>query len=467
MNFSDLFFLYFFLPLSLICYYAFKKPAYRNIVLLVCSLVFYAWGAMSFLPLLVLAALFNWFIGLCLKRYAGSRGAAFLCGLGILVNLGLLAVFKYAGFITENINALFGASFAVPKLGLPLGISFYTFRLISYLLDVQWEKVEPEKNFGRFLLYVSLFPCAVSGPIVRYVELRDSLETREVSVKQLSAGANRLIAGLAKKVLIADMLSSVTSELFGADVASVSVLGCWFGAMLFALQMYFDFSGYSDMAIGIAGLFGLPFPENFNYPFLCKSIAEFWQRWHITLGSFFRDYLLYVPIFGRQRKYGGLFLVWLATGIWHGAAWNYIIWGLYFGLFILIETMLGKKRMKKIPLWIKHVCTKLILIVGFGIFRFEDTAQLGAFLRGLIGANGNAFCDSLLGHTAANNLFLIAVALLFCFPVIPALRRRLERTPAGTILCGAGTVVCNVALLVISSILLVSATSNPFLYANF
>jgi len=467
MNFSDLLFLYAFLPLCLIAYFITKNKGFRNIVLLVFSLAFYAWGDPGFFPLLICVALFNWLIALGIKRLGEKPAGTLLVFIGVILDIGLLAVFKYTGFAVENINAVAGTAFAVPKLAAPLGVSFYTFRLVSYLLDVKWEKTEPERNFGRFLMYVSLFPSLVAGPIVRYEQVSEQLIERNITFTSVSSGASRVIAGLAKKVIIADSLASAVSAIFGEEIAAASVVACWIGAAVYALQMYFDFSGYSDMAIGLAEIFGITYPENFNYPFMCKTIAEFWQRWHMTLGSFFRDYLLYVPIFGKQRKYMGLFLVWLSTGIWHGAAWNYVIWGLFFGTFILIETLLGKKRIKKIPVAVRHIYTKLVLVVGFGIFRFEDTSDLFAFLRGLVGANGNSFWEETSLHAAANNLFLILVALLFSFPIIPYIREKLHATPGGIIVYNTVNIVCNCLLLIIASIMLVSSTSNPFLYANF
>ncbi len=467
MNFSDLLFLYAFLPLCLGAYFISKNIRWRNGVLLVFSLIFYAWGDIRFLPLLVCVALVNYCAALLLRRFGEGKRSTAVLAVGIVFDLGLLGVFKYTGFLFENINGLFGTSLEAPELGLPLGISFYTFRLISYLLDVHWEKTEPERNFGRFLMYVSLFPSTVAGPIVRYADVRESLTERTATLHDVSEGASRIICGLAKKVIIADSLAKLTASLFGTDVAAASVAACWIGAAVYALQMYFDFSGYSDMAVGLARMFGIPYPENFNYPFLCKTIAEFWQRWHMTLGSFFRDYLLYVPIFGSQRKYLALFLVWFSTGIWHGAAWNYVIWGLFFGAFILLETLLGKKRMKKIPVPVKHIYTKLVLIIGFGIFRFEKTDELFAFLRGLVGANGAPFWEETVLHSLANNCFLLAAALLFSFPVIRFIKEKAENSPIGVIAYGGARLVFSVLILLIVSIMLVNSTANPFLYANF
>ena len=248
---------------------------------------------------------------------------------------------------------------------------------------------------------------------------------------------------------------------------ALSVFGCWYGVICYAMQVYFDFSGYSDMAIGLGRIFGFHFNENFNYPFICKNITEFWQRWHISLGSFFRDYLLYVPIFGKRRQYLSLFLVWFCTGMWHGASWNYIIWGLYFGVFIFIERKIGNKRLRKIPLVITHIYSKIVIVLGFGIFYFEDLGRLGQFFAGLVGANGNALTDLALQTTFMNNVFLFAAAIILCMPLIPAVKKWVMTKAAGAAVAGTAQIVCNVVLLAVCSIMLVNNTNNPFLYLIF
>ncbi len=467
MNFSDLLFLFVFLPVSAGLYYLSGNRQYRNAVLLLFSLLFYSFGDIRHLPLLVGAAALNWLVGLGVARYKDTAKAKVLLGAGVIIDLGLLFVYKYTAFLLGNVNSVFGLSVGIPQIALPLGISFYSFRMISYIIDVSWEKHGAEKNFFRFLMFVSLFPATVAGPVVRYSEIGGQLYERKTDAARFGAAIMRFVRGLAKKVILADALAEVTSGIFSGDAASVPVAACWIGAAVYALQMYFDFSGYSDMAIGAAGLFGLDLPENFNYPFACRTIAEFWQRWHITLGAFFRDYLLYVPIFGRQRKYLALFLVWFSTGLWHGAAWNYVIWGLYFGLFILIENLLGRKRMKKIPLAVRHIYTKIVIIAGFGIFYFEDTAALGSFLRGLLGLNGNPFWSATFGNLAANNIILILAAAVLSFPVIQVLKDKLNTSPGGALIFGGARILLSAALLVCCVLLLVNHSSNPFLYANF
>jgi alginate O-acetyltransferase complex protein AlgI len=262
-------------------------------------------------------------------------------------------------------------------------------------------------------------------------------------------------------------LSPIVSAILGGDVSQLSVIGTWYGALVYALQVYFDFSGYSDMAIGLGRIFGFHFDENFNYPFVCKDITEFWQRWHISLGTFFRDYLLYIPIFGKRRQYMSLFLVWFCTGLWHGASWNYIIWGLYFGVFIFIERMIGKKRMKKIPIGIKHIYSKLIIILGFGIFYFEDYKQLGNFFKNLLFLNHNSFLDEVTKISFVNNLFIILLALILCLPVSKLFTKIKEKSQVCFAATNVAQVAFNVCILIISSIILVDATNSPFLYFRF
>lgn len=464
MVFADLFFLYAFLPVCLAFYFASKKIAYRNAVLIVFSLIFYAWGEPVWITLLLLSSAVNYICGLLSCKYADTKKAKISLIIALTVNFGMLGIFKYTGFFVENFNALFGLAVPVPNIKLPIGISFYTFQATSYIADCFWGKVKPQKNYAKFLMYLSLFPQLVAGPIVRYDNVAREIDQRRSSKEDVSGGITRIITGLAKKVIISNNLSVIVSVFLGNSIAETSVLGAWYGAMIFALQVYFDFSGYSDIAIGLGKVFGFNFNENFNYPFISKTISEFWQRWHISLGSFFRDYLLYLPIFGRRMEYVSLFLVWFCTGFWHGASWNFILWGVYFGLFIFIEQLIGKKRLRKIPGWILHIYTKTVLVVGFGIFYFEDVGHLGVFFKAIVGANSNAFADSILKNSITNNITLISAALLFSLPVAKYVKTYFEKTVTRKNIMNAAVIACNIILLSISSIMLVNATNNPFLY---
>ncbi len=466
MVFSSLFFVYLFLPICLVCYAAAGGIKQKNTVLVIFSLIFYAWGEPVYVFLMLLSALINYICGLIINRFRGRAGDTIATFAAVGYDLLMLGIFKYSGFIAENINAVFSCRIPVPDVALPIGISFYTFQTISYIIDCHWEKVETQKSFKNYLLYLSLFPQLVAGPIVRYSTIEKEINDRKTTVSDLSYGLNRMILGLSKKVLLANQLSEIAENLLG-NIGNSSVVGAWTGAAVYALQIYFDFSGYSDIAIGLGRVFGFHFDENFNHPFICKDITEFWQRWHISLSTFFRDYVLYIPIFGKRRKYGGLFLVWLCTGIWHGASWNYIIWGIYYGLFVFLEMKIGKKKMKKIPIVIRHIYNKFIIVIGFGIFYFEDLGKLGEFFRTIFGFGGNGFILTSDKITIINNMYLLILAVICCFPVIDSVKKLSEKSFAlKSTVSAAGTLV-SAALLLLSSIMLVDATTNPFLYFRF
>lgn len=473
MVFADLFFLYVFLPVCLIMYFISKNTAYRNVILVFFSLIFYAWGEPLCVLLLVFSAFLDYTNGRIIDKYRDRLPAKLALAASLIINLGLLGFFKYSGFIVENLNALPFINLPVPQVRLPIGISFYTFQTISYTIDCYWGKVKAQKNFGKYLMYLSLFPQLVAGPIVRYSVIEDQIDNRKTTLEDLSAGFSRIILGLSKKVIIANNLSVVVKALCGeaesgyAVMKGQSVAGTWLGIISVAIWYYFDFSGYSDIAIGLGRIFGFKFNENFNYPFVCRNITEFWQRWHISLGTFFRDYLLYLPIFGKRRQYANLFLVWFCTGFWHGASWNFILWGLYYGLFILIEQKIGKKRMKKIPAVLTHIYSKIVIVVGFGIFYFENMGALGNFFKALVGANGGGLIDSKTKLLLMNNLWLYAAAILFTMPVVRKLKELMSRKQGTYVLANSLGIVCNVALLITCSLLLVDTTNNPFLYFRF
>ncbi|MGN0612570.1 MAG: MBOAT family O-acyltransferase [Porcipelethomonas sp.] len=467
MVFSSLFFLYLFLPVCLICYASTKKLKYRNLVLLVFSLIFYAWGEPLCVFLLIISTAVNYLLAFPVDRYRGRAGGKAAITVAIVYDLLMLGIFKYSGFIAENLNMILPFEIPVPDVKLPIGISFYTFQIISYMIDLHWEKVGLQRSFSKFLMYVSLFPQLVAGPIVRYSTIETEINKRRTTLNDLTEGISRLSIGLAKKVILSNNLSTIVAAFFESEVSELSVAGTWYAVIVYAMQIYFDFSGYSDMAIGLGRIFGFHFDENFRYPFICKDVSEFWQRWHISLGSFFRDYLLYVPIFGKRRKIGGLFLVWFCTGLWHGASWNYIIWGLYFGVFIFIEQLIGKKKMKKIPIVIRHIYNKIVIIIGFGIFYFENLPDLGNFFKNLIGLNSNSLIDEFTKLSITNNLYLLIIAVICCFPVAKLIKKIAEKSRTLLYTVSASRIVVNASLLVLSSILLVDATNNPFLYFRF
>lgn len=468
MEFASSFFIFIFLPIALLLYYIQRSQKAANVVLVILSLAFYLWGREWYMVLpLMFTAVFDFVNGRLIRKHKGTKAAKFIVANSIIVNLLVLGIFKYSAFFAQTINSVSGAGLPVVKLVAPLGISFYTFMTISYILDCYWEKIEPEQSFLSYLTYISLFAHITAGPITRYADIRESLHDRDLHVSAVSGGLTRIAVGLAKKVILANNLYVIVGDVFGQNISGLSFLTTVYGALVFSLYVYFDFSGYCDMAIGIGKLLGLELSENFNYPFLCKDVSEFWRRWHITLGSFFRDYLLYVPIFGLRNKYLSLFVVWFTTGLWHGASWNYIIWGLYFGFFILLEGLVGKKRMKKIPAVVKHIYSKIVIVIGFGIFYFTDFSKLIDFFKNLVFANGNSFSDNFIGISITNNLFLLLAAILFCFPVVGLFDKLSKKSKGWFVMVKTAQVLAVAAIFVVSAVLLVDTTSNPFLYAQF
>ncbi len=467
MIFADLFFLYVFMALCFLFYFLSRKTVYRNIVLIVFSFIFYAWGEPVWVFLLLGSVGINYVAGLLIDKFKGTKKATAVTAAAVIFDIAVLVFFKYTGFFVENFNAISPVDIPVPNIEMPIGISFFTFQILSYVIDCYWGTIKVQKNYAKLLMYISMFPQLVAGPIVRYSVIEGEIDNRNISYTDISEGITRICVGLGKKVILANNLSVIVDTFFkNGNLEAMSVLGTWYTVIVYAMQVYFDFSGYSDIAIGLGRIFGFHFNENFRYPFICKNITEFWQRWHISLGTFFRDYLLYIPIFGKRRKYLNLFLVWFCTGFWHGASWNYIIWGLYFGVFILIERLIGAKRLKKIPLVITHIYSKLVIIVGFGIFYFTDFGKLGTFMGNLIGLNGNAISDKIFVQNFTGNLWLFLVCLLFCFPLVPFIKKKAEDAKL-SLYFGIGQTVFNVTVFALSSILLVNATNNPFIYWQF
>jgi len=475
MVFSRLFFIFFFFVICIVVYNIAGNIRQKNAVLLIASIIFYTWGEPFYILLLLVSSVINYFFGIMIENFRGKKLDTIFTFITVIINLSALGYYKYSGFIIENINTALGSDIlTAPDIDhLPVGISFFTFQTISYIIDCHWEKIKAEKSYFNFLMYLSLFPQLIAGPIVRYSTVADEINNRKTSISDMRYGLNRFILGLSKKVILADNLYEIVKNIFGenknnfANIENATFTGAWMGAVIYAMYIYFDFSGYSDMAIGMGRIFGFHFDENFNHPFICKDVTEFWQRWHISLSTFFRDYVLYMPIFGRRRKYGGLFLVWFCTGLWHGASWNFIIWGLYYGLFIFMEMKIGKKKMKKIPIALRHIYNKLVIIIGFGIFYFEDLGKLGTFLKTLVGFGGNGFINSIDKMSFVNNIFLIALAVIYTFPILNIFKKFGEKYyPAYAIISFSTTWICAFMLL-LCSLLLVNSTNQPFLYFRF
>ena len=487
MNFATLPFIALFFPICVAAYLFTKNTRYRNGVLIFFSLLFYACGKPVELLLLLLTTAVNFLLARSIDANRNNKLAKLSFRIAIVYDIGMLVVFKYTDFLLGNINDWFGASLPSTNLTLPLGISFYTFQILSYIIDVYWENVPVQKHFSKLLLYISLFPQLVAGPIVRYSTIAEEIDTRRTTLTDLTEGFTRVLIGLGKKVILANHLSLLAEQYLSTNAATSTVFATWIGVISYSMQVYFDFSGYSDMAIGMGRIFGFHFDENFNYPFVCRSIQEFWQRWHISLGSFFRDYLLYLPIFGKRRQWMSLFLVWFTTGLWHGASWNFIAWGLYFGLFIFIEQKIGKKKLKKVPDVAMHIYTKIVIIIGFGIFYQDGCTSFGSFLSkmgtlfgNLFGFSGNGFFSvseltSGIVNPEINEpvyftkyIWLFLISLIACMPIVPAIKKYVKSCSTGVQSTSQvlSAIYC-IAILALSVIMLVASKNNPFLYFRF
>ena len=459
MVFSDLFFLFVFLPAFALCYLLFKR--HRNAVLVAFSLLFYAWGEPVYVFLMLASVVVNYFVGLGIAK----KGKPALV-IGLIFNIGLLVVFKYANFLAANFPLFtFHSSLSIP---LPIGISFYTFQSISYLIDVYRGTTPPQRRFRDLLLYISMFPQLIAGPIVRYGTIAEEITDRHVNSHDLAEGMMRFLRGLGKKVILANQLSEVSSQMLtGSGLENLSTVGSWVGILAFTLQIYFDFSGYSDMAIGIGRCLGFHFNENFDHPYCCDSITDFWRRWHISLGTFFRDYL-YIPLGGnRHHQALNILVVWMLTGFWHGASWNFLIWGLFYGLIVMLEKYTLLRVKGRIPKVLLHIYSLLLVIIGWGIFYFEDFGQMRHFFKAFFG-RVEVFSDFAALNTLSANGWLWVVAILFCLPVRQWLDRWVEgwKHPHPVLVT---LMHCIVALLLLTAsvALLVGATNNAFLYTRF
>ena len=469
MLFSSLLFLYAFLPVCLLLYFLVPGLTGKNIVLLCASLVFYAWGEPVYVFLMLAVAALNWGFGLLLGKKR-SKGLLALC---VALNLASLVVFKYAGFLVENCNALFGAAFRVPQISLPIGISFYTFQALSYSVDVYRKDVGAQRSYWKFLLYVSMFPQLIAGPIVRYVDVAAQIESRESDPENVFRGVTRFCVGLGKKVLLADHVGQVADQLLGGSFTGATTLGIWLGALMYMFQIYFDFSGYSDMAIGLGRIFGFRYMENFKLPYTSKSITEFWRRWHISLSSFFRDYV-YIPLGGNRRHvYLNLFIVWALTGLWHGASWNFVLWGLYFFVLLCIERLL-KKQLPKIPKPVRHILTLLLILLSWNVFYHTDLGRLRESFAIFFGFAGSGFTSETTNMLLRNNLPLIAICAVGCSAipqftgnVVGLLCAEKREDGIGHKVYAGLTFVFDLALLALATISLAGSSYNAFLYFRF
>ena len=462
MLFSSIPFAFYFLPAVLALYFV-VPFRFKNAVLLAFSLFFYGWGEPVYLLLMMGSIVAGWVFGLLIGKYRGTPKARLFLTLSLVTSLGLLGWFKYADFAVENLNAL-GLQLTLPGIALPIGISFYTFQILSYTIDVYRGSVESQKNIVDFGAYVSMFPQLIAGPIVRYSDVARQLKNRTHSVEKASLGVRRFVIGLAKKVLIANQLGQLV-ELY-RSTTQPSVLFVWMYAAAFALQIYFDFSGYSDMAIGLGHIFGFDLLENFNYPFISRSISEFWRRWHMSLGGWFRDYV-YIPLGGNRvkplRYVFNVLVVWALTGLWHGAAWNFVLWGLLFAVLLTVEKFLVGKAMAKMPGWLVRVPVLAILLMSFVLFNASSLSQALSDVGGMFGLGGLPLLTTASLYYLRSYGLLLTVAVVGATPLVSRVAKKLESHTVTAVL--EPVVLC--ALLLAVTAFLVGGSFNPFLYFRF
>ena len=482
MVFTSLNFLLVFFPLCMAAYFFANDIKHKNICLLVFSLFFYAWGEPVYVLLLLIMSFCDWALALLIEKNRSKK--KLLLVITCIINLGIIGVFKYGKFTLLNIQNLFGVPENIPNIILPIGISFYTFQLLSYVIDVYRGDVKAQKNYSVVLLYASLFHQCIAGPIVRYRDVERQLLSRRPNPDSIHMGINRFCAGLAKKAVIANMCGKlfesfvVTDSLVGSNdaissIANKSAFSLWLGILMFSLQIYLDFSAYSDMAIGMGKMIGIEYKENFDYPYLSRSVSEFWRRWHISLGSFFRDYV-YFPLGGsrkgNKRTVFNLFAVWALTGLWHGASWNYVLWGLYFFVFIALEKLVFGNALKKLPI-ISNVYLLIVVYFGWVLFKFENMSVMNAVLKGMFCLNGNAVSDLETVTLLKNNLIFIAVAIIACTPIASAFSKILRNMGTNkrnySLVYSVLSVIIPPLLVVISLINIVGNSYNPFLYFQF
>lgn len=464
MLFASLEFIFIFLPLSLTLYFASANKAWRNTILVIFSLIFYAWGEPFWIILLIFSGSVDFVNALLMERYR-KNSKVFLVA-SLVVQLSLLASFKYGAFICENINTVLGTSIPVPTNTLPIGISFYTFQTLSYVIDVYRGEVKAQRSFLRFLMYVSMYHNLVAGPIVRYAHVENEINNRSISGSQMSRGFLRFCFGLFKKVYFANIAGELVAQFLNVPSADLTVGGSWYGLLMFTLQIYFDFSGYSDMAIGLGWMYGFHYRENFTYPYTATSATDFWRKWHISLGSWFRDYL-YIPLGGnRSNATRNLLIVWFLTGLWHGASWNFVLWGLYFGFLIWIERAFLLKVFEKLPKFISHLYLLFIALIGWAIFYFTDISKLGDFFKVLFGQTQNESWDLQLSESIKEHLWWLLAALLLCMPVYGWFNQQLEKRISQN---GQFWILASIAFILFCACvaLLVGKTYNPFLYFRF
>ena len=480
MVFSTSIFIYLFLPITLIIYYLAPKKG-KNLIILLSGLLFYSWGEPIYVIVMLISTMIDYFAGLIMNHFDGRKVPRRICLIvSIVMNLGLLGIFKYSGFIAENINAIAGTQLIdinnmnffgieyLPMNMLPIGISFFTFQSMSYTIDLYLGNVKVQKNPISFAAFVTLFPQIVAGPIVRYDDVAKELDDRSITIDLIYDGIIKFIIGLSKKVLIANSIGALWTSVKATDIANVSVVSSWLGILAFTFQIYFDFSGYSDMAVGLGKMMGFNFPKNFDYPYLSKSISEFWRRWHITLGAWFKSYV-YIPLGGNRkgmaRTIFNLAVTWFLTGVWHGASWNFILWGTLYGVVIILEKLFLGKLLDKIPDIFGHIYTMLLVILGWVLFDTADLPTAGAYIAKMFGFGGGAFIDSTAMYQIATYGITFIICIIGCTNLPKLAVEALKKKSA--VLVNYGGIAVMTGMFIICAAYLVDQTYNPFLYFNF
>ena len=465
MVFSSFTFLFIFLPLVLLTYFLAKKRQYRNIVLLIFSLIFYAWGEPVYVLLMLLSIIVNYLIALKIERNKKGKNKWMI--IDVIFNLGIIGFFKYGNFIIQNINSIFHSNIGDMNLALPIGISFYTFQVLSYVIDVYRKTVPAQKSIVNLGMYVTLFPQLIAGPIVRYETVAEEIENRKENFSEVVEGLKRFFIGLGKKVLIANQMALIADTIYGGDLATTGTVTLWLAAISYTLQIYFDFSGYSDMAIGLGRIFGFHFLENFNYPYVAKSITDFWRRWHISLSTWFRDYV-YIPLGGnRVSKFKWLrniLVVWLLTGLWHGASWNFILWGVYYGIILMIEKVFLGRIIEKLPKVLQHIYALFFIIIGWVIFRVEDFSQMGIVLQKMFTWQASGIIDNIvLNFDIFSSLLYILIGIIGSMPLLAKVGEKTKQTNSYLIVSN----LWSFGIFMLSICFLLVATYNPFIYFRF
>ena len=467
MLFSSVSFLYYFLPITLVLYFV-SKDKYKNIILLLASLFFYFYGEPKYTVLMLISAFSAYIHGILIEKFREKGYSKLFLVSGLVVSLGILIVFKYMDFIIKNINYISNSNIKLLRLVLPIGISFYTFQGLSYIVDVYKKDAKVCRSFVDFATYVCLFPQLIAGPIVRYTTIEDELKNRTHSFDKFAYGVNRFVVGLTKKVILANNLGMIVDIMTKSN--EKSVLSYWMVAIFFSLQIYYDFSGYSDMAIGLGRMFGFDFLENFNYPFISKSIKEFWRRWHISLSSFFRDYV-YIPLGGNRVSRGrwifNLLIVWSLTGLWHGDSWNFILWGLYFALLLIIENLFLQNILSKLPALIQHIYAKFFIIISFVIFNNENIKDLWSSLYNMFNFRGLDLYNDFSTYYLKSYTVLLIVSVIGATPILKNIIQKVNKNVTGQKVISTINPILNIVLLVVVTAYLIDGSFNPFLYFRF